>query len=100
MTETSWSSGRDRIGVSTSRCGRENPGSNPGHGKRAILASANLLSFLFSDSRHESPHGRAFSKLVFLSFFVILFPSIVPTIRKKRRKEVLNSLFNTSPYLT
>ena len=25
-------SGRDRIVVSTSRCGRDNPGSNPGHG--------------------------------------------------------------------
>ena len=24
---------RDRIVVSTSRCGRENPGSNPGHGR-------------------------------------------------------------------
>ena len=24
---------RDRIVVSTSRCGRDNPGSNPGHGK-------------------------------------------------------------------
>ena len=25
--------GRDRIVVSTSRCGRDNPGSNPGHGR-------------------------------------------------------------------
>ena len=25
---------RDRIVVSTLRCGRNNPGSNPGHGKR------------------------------------------------------------------
>ena len=24
---------RDRIVVSTSRCGRDNPGSNPGHGR-------------------------------------------------------------------
>ena len=31
--ETSWRNGRDRIVVSTSRCGRENPGSNPGHGR-------------------------------------------------------------------
>ena len=29
----SWRDGRDRIVVSTSRCGRENPGSNPGHGR-------------------------------------------------------------------
>ena len=27
------SDSRDRIVVSTSRCGRDNPGSNPGHGK-------------------------------------------------------------------
>ena len=30
---SSWRDGRDRIVVSTSRCGRENPGSNPGHGR-------------------------------------------------------------------
>ena len=29
----SWQNGRDRIVVSTSRCGRDNPGSNPGHGR-------------------------------------------------------------------
>ena len=28
-----WRNGRDRIVVSTSRCGRDNPGSNPGHGR-------------------------------------------------------------------
>ena len=27
---------RDRIVVSTSRCGRDNPGSNPGHGRAAV----------------------------------------------------------------
>ena len=36
--------GRDRIVVSTSRCGRDNPGSNPGHGSVrcgvAIMASS------------------------------------------------------------
>ncbi len=31
-----WRSGRDRIVVSTSRCGRDNPGSNPGHGRVAV----------------------------------------------------------------
>ena len=30
--------GRDRIVVSTSRCGRDNPGSNPGHGRVACLS--------------------------------------------------------------
>ena len=31
-----WRYGRDRIVVSTSRCGRDNPGSNPGHGRDAV----------------------------------------------------------------
>ena len=34
-----WQTGRDRIVVSTSRCGRDNPGSNPGHGIPALLPS-------------------------------------------------------------
>ena len=33
----SGNSGRDRIVVSTSRCGRDNPGSNPGHGMPAFF---------------------------------------------------------------
>ena len=35
-------SGRDRIVVSTSRCGRDNPGSNPGHGMPALLLTFQL----------------------------------------------------------
>ena len=35
--QSSGISGRDRIVVSTSRCGRDNPGSNPGHGMPALL---------------------------------------------------------------
>ena len=35
--QSSGISGRDRIVVSTSRCGRDNPGSNPGHGMPAFL---------------------------------------------------------------
>ena len=31
--ESTRRTGRDRIVVSTSRCGRDNPGSNPGHGR-------------------------------------------------------------------
>ena len=31
--EVCWHYSRDRIVVSTSRCGRDNPGSNPGHGR-------------------------------------------------------------------
>ena len=49
---------RDRIVVSTSRCGRDNPGSNPGHGIgtdytchgiAAILQSIKLKSLNFHD---------------------------------------------------
>ena len=32
--------GRDRIVVSTLRCGRNNPGSNPGHGTKDSLSAA------------------------------------------------------------
>ena len=35
--------GRDRIVVSTLRCGRNNPGSNPGHGSGAFLLRCTLL---------------------------------------------------------
>ena len=41
----SWQVSRDRIVVSTSRCGRDNPGSNPGHG-RAVKVSV-MASWLF-----------------------------------------------------
>ena len=44
-------SGRDRIVVSTSRCGRDNPGSNPGHGinrSQAYIFLKNILFFFFS----------------------------------------------------
>ena len=38
-----WRYGRDRIVVSTSRCGRDNPGSNPGHGRGCeVSIMANL----------------------------------------------------------
>ena len=45
------SDSRDRIVVSTSRCGRDNPGSNPGHGiscecRRHGTAELFFLSFL------------------------------------------------------
>ena len=31
---------RDRIVVSTSRCGRDNPGSNPGHGSADVYGGS------------------------------------------------------------
>ena len=46
---------RDRIVVSTSRCGRDSPGSNPGHGKQlcsvavtALWANVFFVSLTFS----------------------------------------------------
>lgn len=40
---------RDRIVVSTSRCGRDNPGSNPGHGKQlcSVAVTALWANFFF-----------------------------------------------------
>ena len=34
---------RDRIVVSTSRCGRDNPGSNPGHGSGSYFGVASFV---------------------------------------------------------
>ena len=43
---------RDRIVVSTSRCGRDNPGSNPGHGKMIFfwcdLSNIHFVVLIFS----------------------------------------------------
>ena len=44
----SWRNSRDRIVVSTSRCGRDNPGSNPGHGRGcAVSIMATPAAFYF-----------------------------------------------------
>lgn len=41
--------GRDRIVVSTLRCGRNNPGSNPGHGSpKQVVDSLRSFSFSFT----------------------------------------------------
>ena len=40
--------GRDRIVVSTSRCGRDNPGSNPGHGRGCEVSIMALPDSNFS----------------------------------------------------
>ena len=42
-----WRYGRDRIVVSTSRCGRDNPGSNPGHGRDAVGLLHGIAAFIF-----------------------------------------------------
>ena len=38
---------RDRIVVSTLRCGRSNPGSNPGHGSCLKAVSAGTITFFW-----------------------------------------------------
>ncbi len=40
FNQMGWCIGRDRIVVSTSRCGRDNPGSNPGHGRAVFSVTA------------------------------------------------------------
>ena len=52
-------SGRDRIVVSTSRCGRDNPGSNPGHGMPALLPLHNGPSYLFVVVVVQNKAGKA-----------------------------------------
>ena len=42
----SWNDSRDRIVVSTLRCGRNNPGSNPGHGTHKTVSFFLHLLFL------------------------------------------------------
>ena len=43
-----WRYGRDRIVVSTSRCGRDNPGSNPGHGRDAVDLWRGIATLIFT----------------------------------------------------
>ena len=46
---------RDRIVVSTSRCGRDNPGSNPGHGidcDSRCLGTAELFYFSYEKNMY------------------------------------------------
>ena len=42
MQEQALVTRRDRIVVSTLRCGRSNPGSNPGHGSGHILSTRHI----------------------------------------------------------
>ena len=57
--QSSGISGRDRIVVSTSRCGRDNPGSNPGHGMPALLHLHNGPSYLFVVVVAQNKAGKA-----------------------------------------
>ena len=52
--------GRDRIVVSTLRCGRSNPGSNPGHGSAVNIFCVHLLfqqMSLFCELRWRTDNG-------------------------------------------
>ena len=49
-----WCNGRDRIVVSTSRCGRDNPGSNHGHGRAVFSVTAWSASFCLLQCKLES----------------------------------------------
>ena len=60
----SWRNGRDRIVVSTSRCGRDNPGSNPGHGRGcevSIMACRSAFFLLYQSPCHVDTYT-AFTK--------------------------------------
>ena len=50
---------RDSIVVSTLRCGRNNPGSNPGHGMPALLHLHNGPSYLFVVVVAQNKAGKA-----------------------------------------
>ena len=53
-----WQCSRDRIVVSTSRCGRDNPGSNPGHGRAlwVSLCHGKPVTFFASCSNPNQCH--------------------------------------------
>ena len=58
---------RDRIVVSTLRCGRNNPGSNPGHGTLYVKLSSffSFFSLFFFKSFHFFPNDLMKKKLLF-----------------------------------
>ena len=58
-----WRYSRDRIVVSTSRCGRDNPGSNPGHG-RGCEVSIRLGQLFVCPLYLIEVHAIAYSVLV------------------------------------
>ena len=63
-------SSRDRIVVSTLRCGRNNPGSNPGHGtllKELFFANSYFVRLSNSDFSFSFPF------LFFFSYHLIFF---------------------------
>ena len=64
------SGSRDRIVVSTLRCGRNNPGSNPGHGTFFLLCST-IYFFLFVNF-YFFPDFKKTSNFAICDLFLIL----------------------------
>ena len=52
LMQNSWCNDRDRIVVSTSRCGRDNPGSNPGHGRDKHESLVRQISYFCEKKNH------------------------------------------------
>ena len=63
----SWNDSRDRIVVSTLRCGRNNPGSNPGHGTHKTVSFFSISFFFLSFYFYPSK-----CSMLFLIFFLIV----------------------------
>lgn len=70
---SSASHSRDRIVVSTSRCGRDNPGSNPGHGKQlcSVAVTALWANFLSIFCQVNVFRTTSINKKLFFGFFFL-----------------------------
>ena len=67
----SWNDSRDRIVVSTLRCGRNNPGSNPGHGTHKTVSFFSISFFFLSFYFYPSKCSMLFLIFFFNWFFVL-----------------------------
>ena len=67
--------GRDRIVVSTSRCGRDNPGSNPGHGRAQLCVSVMACRLHFCLLLSKMRKGNKFYhvKTLKINWIVLIF---------------------------
>ena len=63
-----WCDGRDRIAVSTSRCGRDNPGSNPGHGRAVVSLCHGITSNLLARKRDLFQEAHMWKDYFFLAY--------------------------------
>ena len=82
---TSGRPGRDRIVVSTSRCGRDNPGSNPGHGKTTAKPTLFLVIRSVNISEGLGLHFiRPLNKMAFSSSHMYLSDCIVSVAKSRQ----------------